>query len=114
MSPLLHLLAGLAIAPHAAPAVTADEAIARQQAQVREAISYKCRAGTEVDEIVVCGERSNDGARYAAPAQPRGANFENSSSASLFEFKTGGLTIGCCNIKTSGGSGAGLSLNIRF
>jgi hypothetical protein len=113
---LLLTAAAAVIAPGIAPPPTADEAVERQQAEVREAIdSSPCRAGATPAEIVVCGElysalpergtRSGyDPARaFAAPAR-----------GPWFEYRRGPLSLSCCSIDGSGGTGAGLGLRLRF
>jgi hypothetical protein len=95
--------------------MTPEEAIARQQQEVREAIATSpCRPGASDEEIVVCG-------RLHAPpptrpvfgyAPPRG--FAAPQDGPWFEFTRGRLSVSCCAISTARGSAAGLGLRIGF
>ena len=114
---LLLTAAAAAVAPGiAAMPLTPAQAVERQQAEVRAAIdSSPCRAGATAQEIVVCGElysalpdqaaRSGyDPAReFAAPAR-----------GPWFRFSRGPLLLTCCSVDGSRGTGAGLSLRLRF
>jgi hypothetical protein len=110
--------AALATVSHgiATPRPTPEQAIERQQEEVREAVgSSPCRSGATAEEIVVCGTlysalptptaRSGyDPAReFAAPAR-----------GPWFEFRRGPLSLSCCAIDGSSGTGAGLNLRLRF
>jgi hypothetical protein len=99
--------------PAAAP--NAEEAVERQREQVREVVEGpSCRTATEEDEIVVCGSRFTEST--AAPASsynPRRA-FSAEGGEPWFVLRRGALSISCCSIQTSTGTGAGLSLRIGF
>jgi hypothetical protein len=114
MGAVLSLLAGLAMTPAAPlrPPATAAEAVAKQRQQLRRAIGYDCSAGSGSEDIVVCGRLDNDD--YVASPADRGRRFEPAAPGPLFEFHSGPLSISCCSIATRSGSGAGLSLKIRF
>lgn len=68
--PLLAAWPGAAAA-QAVTAVTAEEAIARQQAMVRDVVERRCAAGAESGDIVVCGRREPiQRYRVPLPVQP--------------------------------------------
>lgn len=100
-------------AAQAEPTVTAEQAVERQQEQVRRMVERKCSAPTAIDEIVVCGERQDEEA-YALRTAYRGTDYGRQRQASLFEVKLGPATIGCCAVDGAKGTGAGLSLRIPF
>lgn len=105
----------IAAAASILPPPTPDEAIARQRAEVQEAVrTSPCRRGASPDEIVVCGRLTR-----AAPGVPVSGYRPSDEWAApergpWFELVRGPLSISCCAIEGSHGTGAGLSLRIRF
>jgi hypothetical protein len=100
----------------AAPPPTPEQAVARQQEEVRDAIdSSPCRSGATADEIVVCG------ALYSALPTPAARSaydpariFAAPARGPWFEFRRGPLSLSCCSIDGRSGTGAGLGLRLRF
>ena len=110
--PTLLLLAAAAVP--LAPAA-ADEAIARQQAEVREAVATNpCRPSATPEEIVVCGRAFQPMASSPVSGYEPGRDFAAPERGPWFELRRGPLSISCCGIATSNGTGAGLSFRIRF
>jgi hypothetical protein len=95
---------------------TPEQAVARQQAEVREAVdSSPCRAGATAEEIVVCG------ALYSAlPTRASRSGYDPAREFAApvrgpwFEFRRGPLSLSCCSIDGTSGTGAGLGLRLRF
>lgn len=95
---------------------TAEQAVERQQREVREAVdSSPCRSGATDEEIVVCGRLYS-----ALPTRAARSGYDPSREFSApvrgpwFEYRRGPLSLSCCSIDGSGGSGAGLGLRLRF
>ena len=105
----------LAAAASILPPPTPDQAVERQRATVREAtLTSPCRQGASPDEIVVCGRLTR-----AAPGVPVSGYAPQREWAApergpWFQLGSGRVTISCCAIEGSRGTGAGLSLRIRF
>lgn len=109
------LAAAAAQAVASPPPPDAGQSIERQRATVLDAIS-PCRRAMTDEEIVVCGERNSempdlaggpDGSmpvRRSAPPE-RGA---------WFEVRRGPLSLTCCSVGGSGGTGAGIALRLDF
>jgi hypothetical protein len=100
----------------ATPPPTPEQAVERQQAEVREAVANSpCRAGATAEEIVVCGELYS---ALPVPASRSGYDpareFAAPARGPWFQFRRGPLSLSCCSIDGSGGSGAGLGLRLRF
>jgi hypothetical protein len=100
----------------AVPPATAEQAVERQRQEVREAIdSSPCRSGATDEEIVVCGRLYS-----ALPTRAARSGLVPSSVFSApvrgpwFEYRRGPLSLSCCSIDGSRGSGAGLGLRLRF
>lgn len=100
----------------AAPPPTPEQAVERQQAEVREAVaSSPCRAGATAEEIVVCGELySALPVRASRSGYDPAREFAAPVRGPWFEFRRGPLSLSCCSIDGSGGSGAGVGLRLRF
>ena len=106
------LLASLA-APGLMP--TPEEAIERQQTEVREAVAGSpCRPGASSDEIVVCGRITGTAPTAPVSGYDPSREFSAPPRGPWFELRRGPLSISCCAIETSRGTGAGLSLRVRF
>jgi hypothetical protein len=104
-----------AAAASALPAPTLDQAVERQRDQVLDAIS-PCRRAASREEIVVCGERhidSQDLARTPSGAAPPQA-WAAPASGPWFTYRRGPLTLTCCSVNGSRGTGAGLGLQVGF
>ena len=63
------LLLGAA-SPVAAPAVSGDEALARQQESLRSALALDCDRFRDSGDIVVCGRQGPDPNRLPLPVRP--------------------------------------------
>jgi hypothetical protein len=101
----------------AVPAVppTAQEAVERQREQVREVVEGPpCRTATDEDEIVVCGSRFIESTAAPASSYNPRREFSAENGEPWFVLRRGALAISCCSIRTSTGTGAGLSLRISF
>ncbi|HYG29913.1 MAG TPA: hypothetical protein VD887_06840 [Allosphingosinicella sp.] len=116
----MSLLLTVAAAPFAqgiaAPPPTPEQAVVRQQAEVRAAIdSSPCRGGATPQEIVVCGELySALPDRAARSGYDPSREFAAPASGPWFRFRRGPLSLTCCSVEGSRGTGAGLSLRLLF
>lgn len=114
----LLLTAALTSVSHgiATPPPTAEQAVRRQQDEVREAIgSSPCRSGATAEEIVVCGRLySALPGRAARSGYDPASEFTAPARGPWFEYRRGPLSLSCCSIDGSRGSGAGLGLRLRF
>lgn len=111
MQPVLLLAASALPAP--AP-VTAEQAVERQQAVVRDVVTNPCGTAEGADEILVCGQ-----AERSVPTR-RGSGYDPSTAwtppaeGPWFSFRRGPLTISCCSVRGGQSTGAGLGLSLRF
>jgi hypothetical protein len=104
-----------AIAASGLPAPTLAQAVERQRDQVLDAIS-PCRRAASREEIVVCGERHADApdlTRTPAGASPPEA-WAAPASGPWFTYRRGPLSLTCCSVNGSRGTGAGLGLRVGF
>jgi len=104
-----------AAAASALPAPTLDQAVERQRDQVLDAIS-PCRRAASREEIVVCGERHADAldlTRTPSGAPPPEV-WAAPASGPWFTYRRGPLSLTCCSVEGSRGSGAGLGLRVGF
>ena len=110
------LLLAAAALPLPAPApATPGEAVARQQAAVREAVEWDpCRSSATAEEIVVCGRLGEPAPTPPVSGYSPPRRFAAPERGPWFQFRRGPLAIACCGISTTHGSGSGLSLSIRF
>ncbi len=120
MRALVHFSSALAAAdPAAAQAeiatrVTVEQAAERQRDAVRALVAAPACGSEEDDAILVCGRRfepirSTSGSGYTPP--PR---FAAPAEGPWFHLGLGPVTLSCCSISGDEGTGAGLSLRIRF
>jgi hypothetical protein len=106
------MLLALAI-PGAAP--SPDEAIGRQRAEVRDAVEGSpCRPGADPEEILVCGRMTGSPPTAPVTGYDPAREFSAPARGPWFELRRGPLSIACCAIDGSRGTGAGLSLRLRF
>lgn len=99
----------------APPPPTPDEAIALQQAFVRDAAINPCRRAETQEEIVVCGrpDRTVPERRTGRGYDPS-REFEAPVEGPWFSLNRGPLSITCCAVRGSQSRGAGLGLRLRF
>jgi hypothetical protein len=90
----------------------AQQAVQRQREQVRSFVERRgCPGSSAEEEIVVCGEIPDD---PIARAYRPPAGFTVPEEGPWFNVSTGSVALSCCAIETSRGTGAGVSLRIRF
>lgn len=107
---LLLAAAALPFAP-----ATPEQAVERQQLEVREAVEWNpCRPSATAEEIVVCGRLAQPAPSTPASGYAPSRGFAVPERGPWFELRRGPISIACCGIATTHGSGSGLSLSIRF
>ncbi|HEX8216199.1 MAG TPA: hypothetical protein VF577_01925 [Allosphingosinicella sp.] len=109
------VLIAAAAAAQGISAPTIDELAERQRNQVRDAIS-PCRRAASEGDILVCGQRGTDAEDLSRPRS--GAipfrRWAAPESGPWFEFHRGPISITCCSVNGSRGTGAGVGLRLRF
>ncbi|HEX8194061.1 MAG TPA: hypothetical protein VF552_14295 [Allosphingosinicella sp.] len=96
------------------PPTTAEQAVERQRAIVRDAVANPCGRGDSIDEIVVCGQQDRSVPERRRPGDGFEPSWEAPAEGPWFSFNRGPLSLTCCSVQGSRGSGAGLGLRIRF
>jgi len=106
------LLLAAAALPAPQP-VTAEQAVERQQAVVRDVVTNPCGTAEGADEILVCGQ-----AERSVPTRRSGNDSSSGwtppAEGPWFSYRRGPLTISCCSVRGGQGTGAGLGLSLRF
>jgi hypothetical protein len=107
----------LAVAGLPAPApLTADQAMERQQAAVRDVVRYPCGRAPTPEEIIVCGRTADRGVPTRR-GRRGSADFERWTAPEegpWFSWNRGPLSVTCCSVRGGRGTGAGLGLSLRF
>lgn len=106
------LLLAASVLPAAAP-LTPEQAIERQQAAIRDVILHPCgRPGD--DEILVCGQEETVPERRSGRGYRPEDEWRAPDEGPWFSWTRGRVSLSCCSVSGRSGTGAGLSLRIRF
>ena len=94
---------------------SAEQAVERQRDEVRDSVTRPCRSEADEETIVVCGQLVESGGAFdGGSAFIPPSRFAAPAKGSWFEIRRGPVSISCCSVDGSRGTGAGLSLRIRF
>jgi hypothetical protein len=98
----------------APPPLTADQAIERQRAVVRDAVRYPCGRIEGEEDIVVCAQPDRSVPQRRQAGESFEPEWQPPEEGPWFSWNRGPLSLTCCAIRGSQSSGAGLGLRLRF